>query len=117
MRIAHLTVTAAAAVATFVIGASAITAQPRRAAPAAAPPLLPLSDRDQNAARGSGCQLSFNTARSTLVYAIGHELMIRTRAGRTVCPISDAQFSALSGGGTRSCGGLRLTIRQTGRSI
>jgi len=43
--------------------------------------------------------------------------MIRTRAGRTVCRISDRQFSALSEGGSQVCGGLRLTIRQTGQSV
>ena len=43
--------------------------------------------------------------------------MIRTGAGRTVCPISDRQFSRLSGGGTQVCGGYRITIRETGRSV
>jgi hypothetical protein len=86
------------------------------AAPAGAP-LRPLSERDQNAAHGSGCQLSFDTGRSTLVYVIGHEFMIRTGAGRTVCRISDRQFGDLSDGGSLSCGGYRITIRQTGRTI
>ena len=95
-------------------GAAAAVKQARRA-PATL--LRPLSDRDQQAARGSGCQLSFNTRRSTLVYVIGNEFMIRTGAGRRVCRISDAQFSALSDGGVQSCGGLRVAIRQTGRSV
>ena len=43
--------------------------------------------------------------------------MIRTSAGRTVCRISDAQFSRLSGGGSMSCGGYRITIRETGRTV
>lgn len=80
-------------------------------------PLRPLSERDQRAAHGSGCQLSFDNGRSTLVYVLEHEYMIRTGAGRTVCRINDAQFSRLSEGGSMSCGGYRITIRQTGRTV
>ncbi|WP_395614565.1 hypothetical protein [Allosphingosinicella sp.] len=82
-----------------------------------AAPLRPLSERDQRAAHGSGCQLSFDNGRSTLVYVLEHEYMIRTGAGRTVCRINDAQFSRLSEGGSMSCGGYRITIRQTGRTV
>jgi hypothetical protein len=89
-------------------------ALPARAAQA--PLLRPLSDSDQMATRGSGCQLAFNIRRSTFVYAIGHDFMLRTRAGRAVCPIDDQAFSALSQGGSRSCGGVRVTIRRTGRT-
>ena len=85
--------------------------------PAQAPLLRPLSDSDQTATRESGCQLSFNAGRRTLVYAIGHDFMLRTRTGRAVCRISDEEFSALSEGGSRSCGGVRVTIRRTGRTI
>jgi hypothetical protein len=84
---------------------------------AQAPLLHPLSESDQTATRESGCQLSFNTQHSTLVFAIGHDFMLRTRAGRAVCRISDEEFSALSDGGSRSCGGVRVTIRRTGRTI
>lgn len=114
MRIAHLSIAAVTALTVFIAGSSVIAAQ---SGGGAAPPLRPLSDSDQQAARGTGCQLSFNTRRSTLVYVIEHEFMIRTRAGRTVCRISDRQFSALSDGGSQICGGLRLTIRQTGRTV
>ena len=114
MRIAHLAIFTATTFTVFVAGASAITAQPGRAGAA---PLRALSERDQQAARGSGCQLSFDTGRRTLVYVIDHEFMIRTPAGRTVCRINDAQFARLSGGGSQVCGGLRLTIRETGQSI
>ena len=113
MRIAPLAIAAATALAAFVAGTSVIAAQ----GGAGAAPLRPLSDRDMGAARGSGCQLSFNRGRSTLVYVIGNEFMIRTRAGRTICRISDAQFSRLSGGGSQSCGGQRITIRETGPSV
>lgn len=114
MRIAHLSIAAVTALTVFMAGSSVIAAQGRGGA---APLLRPLSEADQRAARGSGCQLSFDTGRSTLVYVIDHEFMIRTRAGRTVCRISDRQFSVLSNGGSHVCGGLRLTIRQTGRSV
>ena len=114
MGIAHLAIVAGTAAAVFAAGTSAIVAQPGR--PGAAP-LRALSERDMRAAHGSGCQLSFDAGRSTLVYVIEHEFMIRTAAGRTVCRISDRQFSALSGGGSLSCGGYRLTIRETGRSV
>ena len=87
------------------------------AGPARTPLLSPLSDRDQMATRESGCQMSFNAGRSTLVYVIGHDFMLRTRAGRAVCRISDEAFSALSEGGSRSCGGVSVTIRRTGRVI
>jgi hypothetical protein len=114
MRIAHLTIAAMTAATVFVAGTSAIIAQPSRAGAA---PLRALSERDMRAAHGSGCQLTFDAGRSTLVYVIEHEFMIRTGSGRTVCRINDRQFSALSGGGSMSCGGYRITIRETGRSV
>ena len=110
MRIAHLAIGAVTAASVFAAGASAFTA------PAVAP-LRALSERDMRAAHGSGCQLTFDSGRSTLVYVIESEFMIRTGAGRTVCRISDRQFSALSDGGSMSCGGYRITIRQTGPSV
>jgi hypothetical protein len=113
MRRKFLAIAAGTALTTIVAG-TAILAQPGGAVAA---PLRPLSERDQRAARGSGCQLSFATGRSTLVYVIEHEFMIRTRAGRTVCRISDTQFARLSGGGSQTCGGYRITIRETGRTV
>jgi hypothetical protein len=110
-----LLITIGAAATVFVAGTSAIIAQPRAAGAAA--PLRALSERDMQAAHGTGCQLTFDAGRSTLVYAIEHEFMIRTATGRTVCRVSDAQFSRLSGGGSMSCGGYRITIRETGRSV
>ena len=115
MRMAHLSVMAVAALATFGIGASAITAQPGRA-PATAP-LFALSERDLNATSESGCECTFRAGRrNDLLRIIGDELTIRTRAGRQVCRISGEQFSALSNGsGTAACGGLRMSLRRTGR--
>jgi hypothetical protein len=114
MRIAHLAIMAATAAAVFMGGTSALTAQPGRGGAA---PLRALSERDLRAARGSGCQLSFDAGRSTLVYVLDREFMIRTAAGRTVCRITDAQFARLSGGGTQVCGGYRITVRETGRAV
>ena len=113
MRIAPLAIVAAKAMVVFAAGTSVIAAQSR----GGAAPLRPLSERDMRAAHGSGCQLTFDAGRRTLVYVIEHEFMIRTGAGRTVCRISDRQFSALSGGGSMSCGGYRITIRETGASV
>jgi hypothetical protein len=127
MRIVHVMIAASAV--TVVGGASAsamispqagpVGAAPTKQARRAATPLLrPLTERDQTSARGTGCQLSFTTRNNaTLVYAIENELIVRTRAGRSVCRISDNQFGALSSGGTRSCGGVRINIRRTGRSV
>ena len=114
MRIAHLSIMALTAATVFVAGTSAIIAQPGGSA---RPLLYPLSGQDQDAARGSGCQLSFDAGRRTYVYVIGHSFMIKTGLGRAVCRISDSQFSALSEGGSQTCQGLRLTIRRTGASV
>ena len=119
MRTRNLVFLAALAGVTSLASGSVATAPGRAAAAsarhAAGPPLLPVSEGDQTSLHESGCQLSFNTRHDTLVYAIGHSLMIRTAAGRAVCPITDRQFSAFTGGGSRSCGGLRLAVRRTGR--
>ena len=114
MRMAHLTVTAAAALVTAAAGFSAIgSAQPRGAM---AGPLLPLSQRDISATREMGCECHFRIGRITLVQMIGDELTVRTRVGRQVCAITDNQFSALSNGrGSAACAGLRLSLRPAGR--
>jgi len=90
----------------------------RGAGPARAPALLlPLSESDLTATHETGCEIAFNAGRSTLLYAVGHDFMLRTRAGRHVCPIGAAEFGALSEGGSRSCGDVRVTVRRTGRTI
>lgn len=113
MRMAQLSVVAAAALATFVAGSAAIGTV--HFPSAGRTPLLPLSERDLNATRETGCECSFRVGRSTLVQMIGDELTIRTAAGRRACGISAEQFSALSNGrGTATCAGLRLSLRPTG---
>ena len=117
MRISHLSVAAGAALLTFGAGSSAvISAQPRRAPSTA--PLLTLSERDIATiqTQGSGCQSSFGIGRRTLVYALGEQLIIRTAAGRQLCPIRDVQI----GMGTNerasvTCAGMRISFRRTGR--
>lgn len=80
-------------------------------------PLLPLSERDLTSTRETGCTCTFEARNRTLAQAIGNELMVRTRAGRQVCRISDAQFQRISSAsGTHACGGVRLSLRRTGRS-
>lgn len=97
----------------LLIGAAGIAAT----APAGAP-LRPLSQRDRMAAHGDDCPLFFEAARSTLVYIVDHDFMIRTGAGRTVCPITDAEAVALwDRGGSHGCAGLRLTFRLTGAAV
>jgi hypothetical protein len=105
----------------LVIGAAAAAAAlapspAKPAATAAVVRLQPLSDDDQMSTREMGCSCSFEAKQGMLVQAIGKELMVRTQAGRKVCPISDAQFHRLAGGsGTYSCGGLRMSLRRTGK--
>jgi hypothetical protein len=115
MRKSHLSVVALAALVTFGVGASTLTAQPRRALPPTGP-LYNLNERDLAASGESGCECSFSAGRNTLIQVIGNALTVRTRAGRQDCRISDAQFSALSNGrGNAACAGLRLSLRPTGR--
>src|SRR4051812_45929397 len=84
-------------------------------APSSMGPLLPLSDADETRAQ-SGCTCTFlvgSRRRSTaLLQLSGHILLSRTRAGLNSCPISEAQFQAMSGPvGSARCAGRRITIR------
>ncbi|HEX8308593.1 MAG TPA: hypothetical protein VF645_09275 [Allosphingosinicella sp.] len=97
--------------------AAAALAPPAKPAAAAVVRLQPLSDADMMSTREMGCSCSFDTKSGTLVQAIGNELMVRTQAGRKVCRISDAQFQRIAGAlGTYSCGGVRMSLRQTGKT-
>jgi hypothetical protein len=86
-------------------------------APAAATVrLLPLSDKDMMSTRQMGCTCTFDTKSGTLIQAIGNELMVRTQAGLKVCKISDAQFQKLAdASGVHSCGGVRMSLKRTGK--
>jgi hypothetical protein len=106
----------------LVVGAAAAAAAlaPQPAKPAAGAAIVrlqPLSEKDMMSTKQMGCSCMFDTKSGTLVQAIGKELMVRTQAGRKVCPISDSQFQRLSGGsGTYSCGGVKMSLRLTGKT-
>ena len=87
------------------------------AAAAAGAPLRPLSERDQVTAHGGECPLFFAARQRVYLYVVDHDYLIRTAAGRTICNISDAQFSALADGGSQTCGGYRITVRVTGPQV
>ncbi len=96
-------------------------AKPAGAAPAAQPagaarmPLQPLSEEDMMSSDQMGCSCMFDSRNSRYLFAIGDELMVRTAAGRQVCRITDAQFQSLGETDTDvPCGGVRMSIRQTG---
>jgi hypothetical protein len=90
---------------------------PTKQARATAEPLLPLSESDQTSTKEMGCTCTMAVGSRTLVQAIGNELMVRTRGGRQVCRLTDARFRQISGAtGTYGCGGVRMTLRKTGRS-
>lgn len=125
MRIVHGVLTASLA---LLIGASATAASlslegenstgsgaaQRSMQPTA--PLVTLSERDLTSTRQTGCTCSFDSGNRTLVQAIGNELMVRTRAGRQVCRLTDARFQQISGAtGTYRCGGVSMTLRRTGQ--
>jgi hypothetical protein len=123
MRIVHGIVTASLALLMGVSGTAATlsfeaenaAALQRRAAPTA--PLVTLSERDLTSTRQMGCTCTFANAGRELVQAIGNELMVRTAAGRQVCRLTDARFQQISGAtGSYVCGGVRMTLRKTGRS-
>jgi hypothetical protein len=82
--------------------------------PTSTGPFLPLSNADEIRAQ-SGCTCTFlvgGRRRSTdLLQLSGHILLSRTRAGLNSCPISEAQFRAMTGpGGSARCGGRRIAI-------
>jgi hypothetical protein len=65
-----------------------------------------------------GCNCMFDSRDRRYLLAIGEEMMVRTAAGLKICPITDAQFQSLGEpGGDVSCGGMRMSIRQTGARI
>lgn len=121
MRIMAVAIAASAALAVGWGGAWAMTSeQPRpsrRARAASTAPLLPLSERDLTSTRETGCTCTFDVRDRSLVQMVGNELMLRTRAGRQVCRITDAQFQTLAGtAGRATCGGVQMRLRRTGRT-
>ena len=104
------------------------SADSSRSAPAASPggaqaqagmplgvPLGPLLDEDSHSPDKMGCNCRFDAREGTYLSVIDRELMLRTPAGRQLCPISDAQLQSLGeAGGSVSCAGVRMSIRETG---
>jgi hypothetical protein len=121
MRIIYVAIAACVSLGLGVAGTAAMTpmqAEPAKQARRATGPLLPLSEADLTSTRQMGCTCTFDSGNRTLVQAIGNELMVRTRAGRQVCRLTDARFTEIAGGaGTYRCGGVSMTLRQTGRRV
>ena len=82
--------------------------------------LLPLSDADSTTGE-SGCESYFTQGSKSFVYVQNSSLILRTApgaAGRKLCRLTQAQQNGFgSGPTTASCGGLKLSIRPTGRAI
>ena len=97
--------------------APAAPGTPIAARPAATPalPLRPLTEEDLTSTTQMGCTCTFDGGNGTYLQAIGNELMVRTAAGRQVCPITDAQFQSLGKpDGDLACSGVRLSVRERG---
>jgi hypothetical protein len=119
MRMIQIVMPTALALAAGAAAAAAALAPPA-AKPAAAPAVVrlqPLSDADLMSSRQMGCTCSFEAKQGILMETIGTEFMVRTQAGRKVCPISDAQRQRFSDGSAPySCGGVRMSLRRTGKT-
>jgi hypothetical protein len=78
-------------------------------------PLGPLLDEDNHSPERMGCNAVFDGPEGRYLSVIDGELMVRTPAGRKLCPITDAQLQSLGEpGGEVSCAGVRISIRETG---
>jgi hypothetical protein len=119
MRIIYVAMAATVALGAGFAGTAAMTspqAEPAKQARAASL-LLPLSEADLTSTKEMGCTCTMEVRNRSMIQAIGNELMVRTRAGRQVCRLTDARFQQISGAtGTYRCGGLSMTLRRTGRS-
>jgi hypothetical protein len=80
--------------------------------------LLPVTDADAYSTGEGGCESGFRRGRDTLLFMIGHSLVLRDGAGRHVCRITDRQFGGFGYGPTAiSCAGRRFTLRRTGAVV
>lgn len=81
-------------------------------------PLGPILDEDLHSPERMGCNCRFDGPEGSYLSVIDGELMARTPAGRQLCPITDAQLQSLGEpGGEVSCGGVRMSIRETGARV
>lgn len=78
-------------------------------------PLGPLLDEDRHSPERMGCNCMFQGREGMYLSVIENELMVRTPAGRQLCPITDPELEALGEpGGAVSCAGVRMSISETG---
>jgi hypothetical protein len=78
-------------------------------------PLGPLLEEDSHSPEKMGCNCMFSGRDGMYLSVIDGELMVRTPAGRQICPITDPQLQSLGeAGGEVSCAGVRMSIRETG---
>lgn len=81
-------------------------------------PLGPILDEDVHTPELTGCNCRFDAREGSYLSVIAGELMVRTPAGRQLCPISDPQLQSLgTPGGEVSCAGVRMSIRETGERV
>ena len=81
-------------------------------------PLGPLLNEDVHTQGLMGCNCRFDAREGSYLSVIDRELMVRTPAGRQLCPITDAQLQSLGEpGGEVSCAGVRMSIRETGARV
>jgi hypothetical protein len=93
-------------------GAATLVGMPRGV------PLGPLLDEDNHSEGLMGCNCMFRGREGLYLSVIDGELMVRTPAGRQLCPITDAQLQSLGEpGGDVRCAGVRMSIRETGARV
>ncbi len=98
------------------IAASAVCFGIAPATSATALDLRPLSDNDRSRTQETGCNFSFDVGNRTYLFAIGHDLMVRTAAGLSVCHVGDGAVTSFTDGKRAIiCGGRKLMLRRTGR--
>jgi hypothetical protein len=81
-------------------------------------PLGPILDEDYHSEGLMGCTCMFHGREGMYLSVLDGELMVRTPAGRQLCPITDPQLQSLGEpGGEVSCAGVRMSIRETGARV
>lgn len=94
--------------------AAAPAPSPSPSASTAALALEPLSDDDQ-IKLGTGCSCSFVSGNDTLIEVANAKAMIRVGGKLEICPITEAQETALAGGtGSFECGGYKIAMKGKG---
>ena len=77
-----------------------------------------LSEQDMATSGESGCQITFTHGNNTLIFMIGHDILMRGAQGLQTCSVTDQQFGDFgSPTAAVSCGGRSLRVRRTGRIV